>query len=116
MKKKTFIKAIEALQDQQGRDNHTAELLNKVYPDAFAGNLLPDNHVLTNMIRQMLEEEFLDTYVYIAGMSWIEWFCFECDYGNKQATVRHKDKDGFPTIFQIHNAEELYDYLISISR
>lgn len=110
MNKQTFIEAIEAIQKQIKYDIEVSEKLGSIFKNAHSANLLPDNHYLGNILMKILQEEMNDTVLCSAGMSWIDWFCFETDFGNN-SHFRAYDKDD--KVIPLSNASELYDFLKS---
>lgn len=88
MTKELFISAIEAIQKQDKYDNNFADKLGEAFPDAFSANLLPKNHWLQNALIEILVEETKDT------CGWIEYFCWELDFGKRNDTLKVTDKDG----------------------
>ncbi|MDY3328170.1 hypothetical protein PG299_10130 [Riemerella anatipestifer] len=100
MQKQTFIEAIEAIKKQYEYDKEVAENLSKAFPNAFKANLLPQNHFLSNILMKILKEEMNDSEDYI------EWFCWETDFGNNPLYILHEDKKIY-----LKTPEELYDFL-----
>ena len=109
MKRETFIEAIEAIEKQIRNDIKFSEYLGKAFPDAHTGNLIPDNYYITNILIKILQEEMDDTELCEFGYSWIEWFCFETDFGNESYRLKAYNKD--KTVIPMNNPAELYDYL-----
>ena len=103
MKKETFIEAIEAIANQLKFDIEISEKLGEAFPNAHTANLLPDNHFLCNAIIKVLNEEMND------DQGWIEWFCFETDFGNESYRLQAFDKNKQP--IKMDNAGDLYDFL-----
>jgi len=106
MKKETFTKAIEAIENQMKFDIKTGEILNEVFPDANPADLVPDNHFLLDALLKVLKVEMDDNY----EESWIEWFCFETNFG-KENRLQAYDENG--QVFELKNAEDLYNFLKS---
>ncbi|WIL01330.1 hypothetical protein CRP6_000050 [Riemerella phage vB_RanS_CRP6] len=100
MQKQTFIEAIEAIKKQYEYDKEVAENLSKAFPNAFKANLLPQNHFLSNILMKILKEEMNDSEDYI------EWFCWETDFGSKPLCILHEDKEMY-----LKTPKELYDFL-----
>ena len=109
MKKETFVQAIEAIEKQLRFDIQVSKKLSEVFPNAYAANLLPDNHFVTNVLIKVLQEEMNDTEIDICGQSWIEWFCFETDFGNERERLQAFDKN--KQRIKMDNAGDLYDFL-----
>lgn len=106
MNKQTFIEAIEAIEKQYRYDNTVAENLSKAFPNTFKANLLPQNHFLSHILMKILQEEMNDTEIFLCDMSYIEWYCWETDFGKDRNTfVVDKSR------IKIENAGELYDFL-----
>lgn len=99
MKRETFIKAIEAIKKQLNHDTKVSEKFGEVFPNAFNADLMPDNHFLLNALIDVLGDE-------IDGDGWIEWFCFEADFGVKAEVL---DENKQPV--KMTNAGDLYDFL-----
>ncbi|MDY3521333.1 hypothetical protein PG614_02465 [Riemerella anatipestifer] len=106
MTKQTFIEAIETIKKQYEYDKEVAENLSKAFPNAFKANLLPQNHFLSNILMKILQEEMNDTEIFICGMSYIEWYCWETDFGKARNTFVVGESR-----IKIKNAGELYDFL-----
>lgn len=108
MTKELFIKAINALEEQTKYDISISEKLGEVFPNAHAANLLPDNHILHNMLLELLQEAMNDN---VKGISWIEHYMYELDFGkeNYRLKVYDKNKKELP----MSTAGELYDFLIT---
>ena len=107
MEKQTFIDCIEALDNQYKLDISKAELLAKVFKDSTSGNLLPDNHFVTNILIRILQEEFNDKNSH----SWIEYYCYELDFGRENWRLKAYDEN--KKEIPLSNAEQLYNLLIS---
>ena len=107
--KKLFIEAIEALQKQNELDIKVAKHLGKAFPDAFESNLLPQNHFLQNALLHVLQVQMNDLQLCEHGQSWIEYFCFELDFGKKNNELKvTKNNKEIP----MSTASDLYDFLI----
>ena len=106
MKKAQFVRSIIALQKQVEYDRGFAENLGKAFTNCFTANLLPDNQYLQKALLLLLQEEMND----LGDMSWIEYFCFELDFGkNSESKVSDSDGKNIP----LSNAEELWEILVS---
>ena len=106
MKRKTFIKAMEALEAQMDYDNKMSDKSGEAFPNAFTPNLLYNNTIIIDGLINVLKKEMKDNF------NWIEWFIYDTDFG--------KDR-GMSNIFELHNkkrlvsnAGELYDFLRKI--
>jgi len=111
MKKETFVEAIEAIEKQIRYDIEVSKKLSEAFPNAYAANLLPDNHFISNMLIKVLKEEMNDNEVCKYGQGWIEWFCFETDFGNESYRLQAFDEN--KQIIEMNNASDLYEFLIS---
>lgn len=109
MKKETFIEAIEAIASQIRFDIEVSKKLGEAFPNAHTANLLPDNHFVSNALMKVLQEEMNDNEVCKYGQSWIEWFCFETDFGNESYRLQAFDENKQP--IKMDNAGDLYDFL-----
>jgi len=109
MKRETFIEAIEAVAKQIGEDIKVSKSIGAAFPNAHTANLMPDNHLLGNVLMKILQEEMNDTELCEHGTSWIEWFCLDTDFGNESWRLKAYNKD--KSVIPMGNAGELYDYL-----
>ena len=109
MKKETFIEAIEAIEKQIRFDIEVSEKLGEAFPNAHTANLLPDNHFISNALMKVLQEEMNDNKLCKYGQSWIEWFCYETDFGNESYRLQAFDENKQP--IKMDNAGDLYDFL-----
>lgn len=103
MERELFIDAIEAIEQQISYDIEVSNKLGEAFPNAFPANLLPDNHFICNALIKVLQEEMNDK------LRFIEWFCFETDFGKK--SYRLQAFDEFKKLIKINNAGDLYDFL-----
>lgn len=108
MKKETFILAIEAIKKQTILDVEFSKHLGKAFKNAHQGNLMPDNHVLMNILINILQEEMNDLNYDDAWIGWIEWYCFENDFGRSGCKI--KEADG--SVIIINNASDLYYFMM----
>ena len=108
MDKKLFVESIEAIKKQVQLDLEVAKHLGQAFPDAFEANLLPKNHFLQNALIKVLQAEMNDLELCEYGQSWIEYFCFELNFGaeNYRLKVYSEGKE-----IPMSNASELYDFL-----
>ena len=108
MDKQLFIEAIDAIQKQVELDIEVSKHLGKAFPDAFEANLLPKNHFLQNILLKILQTEMNDLENVECGASWIEYFCWELNFGqeNYRLKVYTNGKE-----VSMSNAAELYDFL-----
>jgi len=108
MKKELFIESIEALRRQREYDKEVARNLSKVFPDAFEANLLPENYLLNNTLMKILQVENNDMEPCEHGLSLIEYFCFELDFGvkYKDGMITENDEN-----IDISDSGKLWEYL-----
>ena len=109
MKRETFIEAIDAIESQIRFDIEVSKKLGEAFPNAHTANLLPDNHFVSNALMKVLQDEMNDNQVCKYGQSWIEWFCFETDFGNESYRLQAFDENKQP--IKMDNAGDLYDFL-----
>ena len=102
--KEEFTKAINALQTQFNYDKEWAKKVGEVFPAAFDANLLYNNREVTEGLESLLESLTGDE-----DTKWIEYFIYECDFGNKELECRHEDG----TTFILKTPEDVYDLLES---
>ncbi len=107
MMKETFIEAIEAIEKQLEYNIKVSEKLGEAFPHAFTANLLPDTSIILNAFITVLKEEMDDSELDVNGQRWIEWFCFETEFGLKKMEAYDENKKIIP----MSNAGELYDFL-----
>ena len=110
MKRELFIEAINAIEKQLEKDIEISKILGKVFTSAFEANLMPDNQLLSNALIKVLQEEMNDTKRKY-GQSWIEWFCFETDFG-KRSELKAYDENNKE--IKMNNAGDLFDFLSSL--
>ena len=108
MKRELFIEAINAIEKQLKKDIEISKTLGKVFTSAFEANLMPDNQLLSNALIKVLQKEMNDTKRKY-GQSWIEWFCFETDFGNESYRLQAFDEN--KQLIKMDNAGDLYDFL-----
>ena len=110
MEKELFVKSIEAIQKQIEYDIEVSKNLGKAFPNAFHPNLLPENHLLHNALLEVLKVSMNDTELCEYGQSWIEYYCWELDFGkeNWRLKVTNNGKE-----VPMSNAGELYDFLVN---
>jgi hypothetical protein len=105
MKRKLFVESIEAIKKQIELDIKISKLLSKAFTDAFEANLMPKNHFLQNQLIKVLQEEMNDLELCEFGQSWIEYFCFDLDFGKKYKKGCVKDNGvdiDFSTASHLH--------------
>ena len=108
MKKELFIEAIEAIKQQSELDNEISNNLGKAFPNAFSANLLPQNHFLQNALLKVLQTEMNDLKPVECGVSWIEYFCWELNFGAENYRLKVYSKG---SEVPMSTAAELYDFL-----
>jgi len=108
MRKEVFVAAIDAIQKQMKQDVDVSKYLGKAFPDAFDANLMPRNHLLQNALILVLQEHMGDTILCSYGLTWIEYFCFELDFGKKSRELKafYKGKR-----IPLSNAGQLWKFL-----
>lgn len=107
MEKQLFIKTIEALRKQYEIDAHFAQTLSSLFPDSYSANLFYNNAAVDNILVEILQKTFNDDHSH----SWIEYFCFELDFGKKNDTLKARDKN--KKEIPLTTPEDLYNLLIS---
>lgn len=108
MTRKLFIESIEALKKQYGYDIEVSKNLAKAFPNAFDANLLPENHFISNALMKVLQVENNDLELCEHGQSWIEYFCFELEFGYKYKSGMITDKG---ENIDFSDSGKLWDYL-----
>jgi hypothetical protein len=110
MTKELFVEAIEAIEKQYTADCRHASYLCDAFPNVGINDVMPDNSCLTNALIHVLQAEMNDLEVCEYGQSWIEYFCYELDFGNlnDRLKVTVNDKE-----VKMSNAGELYCFLES---
>ena len=111
MNKELFIEAIDAIQKQVALDIEVSKHLGKAFPDAFEANLLPKNHFLQNALLHVLQVEMNDLQLCEHGQSWIEYYCYELDFGRENWRLKAHDEN--KKEIPLSNPEQLYNLLIS---
>jgi hypothetical protein len=101
--RETFIESIDAIRNQIERDMLVSEHLGKAFPSAHAANLIPDNSLLSDALINVLSEAMGDK------SGWIEWFCYETDFGEESHRLRAWNPDG--SVIKMDDAGDLYDML-----
>lgn len=105
MNKELFVESIEALRLQYEHDAKCTELLSKVFESTHMNGY--DNHYANNQLLKILCVGMKDSTPH----SWIEYFCFEINFGKEYYEGIATEKDG--THIDISTSEKLYDYLIA---
>ena len=106
MDKTLFCDSLRALQHQYEHDRKWGETLASLFPDERMFGIY-DNSKVNNALLHILQLEMNDAGKY----SWIEYFCYELDFGSKYtegcASQYGKNID-------LSSPESLYDYLKSL--
>lgn len=110
MTKELFIEAIEAIKKQVQFDVSVSEHLANAFPNAFSANLMPYNSFLQNALIHILQVEMADLKLSEYGQTWIEYFLWELDFGEKNDRLK-VTKNGKE--IKMSTAAELYDFLIN---
>lgn len=110
MKREAFIVAIEAIDAQYRYDVERSKRLETVFPECNSANLMYKNHLLSNALFKVLQEEMKDERLNEFGQSWIEWFCWETDFGRESFRLKAYRKD--KSVIKMYTAGDLYDYLM----
>ena len=105
MNKELFVESINELQKQFKHDGKFSEHMGKAFPGVFSADLVPDNHFVIEQMIKVLKIEMFDNHDH----SWIEYFIYELDFGNKYKSGCAKYTDG--EIIDLSSAESLYDFL-----
>ena len=92
MTRELFIESIEALKKQYEYDIEVSKNLAKVFTNAYDANLLHENHLVNNALMKILKVENNDLELCEYGQSWIEYFCFELNFGAKYKDGMITDK------------------------
>ena len=100
--KEEFTKAINTLQAQINYDEEWAKKVGEVFPAAFDANLLYNNREITEGLISLLESLTGD-----GNTKWIDYFMYECDFGNKELECHYED--GTP--FILKTPDDVYDLL-----
>lgn len=93
MKKKLFVKTILAIKLQIQNDILISKKLGEAFPNSFSANLLPDNHWLQNALLEVLQIAMEDEFDTVYKQSWIEYFCWELNFGEENYRLKAYDKN-----------------------
>jgi len=97
-----FIEIIEQIQEQNWKDLAYCEALGKVlHPHIEPYN----NHLIENALFKLVQMAFKDDHAH----SWLEYYCWELEFGKKYKDGCATRKDG--TNINLSDAGKLYDYL-----
>ena len=105
MNRELFIETITAIKNQYIHDVKCAEKISECY-DVFTAEAFYKNHWLQNALVKLLQVEFKDDHSH----SWIEYYCWELNFGLKNNEFKATRKDG--SNIPLSNASDLYDCLI----
>lgn len=109
MTKELFIKSIAAIQLQIENDIKVAEKLSEAFPSSFQANLLPDNHWLQNALLEILQVQMDDEFDPTYNKSWIEYFCWELNFGEENYRLKAFDKN--KKEIPLSTPSELWEFL-----
>ena len=109
IKKDLFVQTIDFIRDR----NDAIDKLNKAFTDEFEDSVFYPYFKYQAQLLKVLAASFDYDDAIIAD--WIEYFCFEIDFGRKHGPADEYawEKDGTP--IKLGNAEELYDYLFKVA-
>lgn len=97
-----FIEIIEQIQEQNKKDLSYCKALGKV----LHPHIEPyDNHLIENALLNLVQMAFNDNHKH----SWIEYYCWELNFGKEYKDGCATRKDG--TNIDLSDAGKLYDYL-----
>jgi len=102
--KNNFIDLINVIDELLTSDNDRADKLSKIFLNVFEADLL-------------LDDKYINKLISILGNickdkdKWIEYFCYELDFGRKNG--QHKIQDKNKKEIQLRNPTELYDFLMT---
>lgn len=102
-----FIKTIDAIEKQFKHDEKCSEALSILFDDGVG---FYNYFTVLSALENILKEEMSDNH----KDSWIDYFIYELDFGEKwtKDSITHQDIDGKKISIKMRNAGELYDYLI----
>ena len=103
--KELFTEVMNALRKQQEIDAKCDAAICSVFPDATVA--IYDHSKVSNSLVGLLQKAMNDEHV----ESWIEYYMYELDFGQKYRKGCVKDKDG--SNIKLATAEDLYNLLIS---
>ena len=101
--KELFISSIEALQKQYEHDQKCSEAFKIILPHDFITSY--DNHFTNNKLLELLQVLTNDNHQH----SWIEYYCFELDFGKKWKKGDVTEKDGMD--IPLATIEDLWNLL-----
>jgi hypothetical protein len=104
MTKDDFRKVVDLLRLQEKKDTEFADFMEK-YLDGRCVPMLSD-HALS-AVEASLSAIFGDRKTDERDMSWIEWFFYECDFGDSPMSAYLGKKE-----YVIASADDMYDFLV----
>lgn len=100
--KEQFVKHIEAIKIQHGKDSANAKMFGKIF-DTFGSTCQYDNSAIENALVSLLAQVMGDT-----ENGWIEYFIYELSFGSKKTKAWREDKSPI----KLRDAGDLYDFLM----
>ena len=109
IKKDLFVETINFIRDR----NDAMDELNRAFTKEFEDSVFYPYFKYEAQMLKVLSASF--DYDEIIIDDWINYFCFEIDFGRKYKPNEEYawEKDGTP--IRLGNAEELYDYLFKVA-
>lgn len=104
--KKFFKECLKAIRKQQRFDRECAYSIKRLFPSAFEANLIYDNSIVIEQLIKVLKVAFNDNH----GHSWIDYFIWELDWGNRNKELNVTDENG--NDIPLSNDSDLYNLLI----
>lgn len=102
--KEQFLKAIEALQQQDAVDDNFQTHMEAAFPGSYAPIY---ENILWDLSIHLLELAMEDRYEYVS------WWVYETDYGkNEEMTNISWTEDGQEKSINLTTPEALYDFLV----
>jgi len=112
MNKLLFTETINALHKQYQTDERFSYHMGEMFPNTDPGTLLPDNHLLINQLISILQQLNGDTKLSPHGVTWIEYFINELNFGKNHVSGCAQINN---TPIDISTPESLYDFLLIIN-
>lgn len=104
LKKQTFINAINSIEELHKMNIQFAENMQKCFPNSNSAHFIIDTDFVTKALIQVLQELFQDNYTH----SWIEYFCWELDFGSLNWRLKVTDNgEDIP----LSTPDQLFDFL-----
>ena len=98
-----FIETMDTLYKQYQHDNECSKAFRVILPNDHISNY--DNHLLTNQLVKLMQIAMKDAH----KDSWIEYYMWELDFGEKYSKGCATNKDG--SNIDLSNAGTLWDFL-----